>query len=67
MDSSSEHVTASINGPLSNLYHGTWPVERGLWQSGPSSLPSSSNHVSIYKNLFFLNNLFYKLIFYYRI
>ncbi|XP_044743174.1 uncharacterized protein LOC123305506 isoform X2 [Chrysoperla carnea] len=44
MDSSSEHVTASINGPLSNLYHGTWPVERGLWQSGPSSLPSSSNH-----------------------
>ncbi|XP_063230736.1 uncharacterized protein LOC134535524 isoform X1 [Bacillus rossius redtenbacheri] len=31
-------------GSLSSLYHGTWPVERTLWHSGPSSLGAGSGH-----------------------
>jgi hypothetical protein len=27
---------------VSTLYHGTWPVERSLWHSGPSSIGGTS-------------------------
>ncbi|XP_049945823.1 uncharacterized protein LOC126427981 [Schistocerca serialis cubense] len=29
---------------LTSLYHGTWPVEHGLWHSGPSSLGAGSGN-----------------------
>ncbi|XP_069674956.1 adenomatous polyposis coli protein-like isoform X2 [Periplaneta americana] len=32
---------------LSALYHGTWPVERTLWHSGPSSIGGTSGSKSI--------------------
>jgi hypothetical protein len=32
---------------LSTLYHGTWPVERTLWHSGPSSLGGNSGSRSV--------------------
>jgi hypothetical protein len=32
---------------ISSLYHGTWPVERSLWHSGPSCIGGTSETKSI--------------------
>ncbi|KAF4518709.1 hypothetical protein B566_EDAN013728 [Ephemera danica] len=32
------HLDGDDSTSLSSLYHGSWPVERSLWHSGPSSL-----------------------------
>lgn len=32
---------------ISALYHGTWPVERSLWHSGPSCIGGSSESKNI--------------------
>nr|CAD7423759.1 unnamed protein product [Timema monikensis] len=40
---SSAEPPGEREGNLSALYHGTWPVERTLWHSGPSSLGAGSS------------------------
>lgn len=32
---------------ISALYHGTWPVERSLWHSGPSCIGGTSGSKSV--------------------
>ncbi|XP_023720019.1 uncharacterized protein LOC111871273 isoform X3 [Cryptotermes secundus] len=43
-----QQVAESTEPPnLSALYHGTWPVERTLWHSGPSSIGGTSGSKSV--------------------
>lgn len=42
MSVSSEPVPNKRNIP-SSLYHGTWPVEKNLWNSEPASLEHMGN------------------------
>lgn len=42
MSVSSEPVSHRNRG-MSSLYHGTWPVERTMWNSEPASLGAGAN------------------------
>lgn len=48
MSVSSEPMPSQRNKEISSLYHGTWPVERTMWNSEPISLgnnqPAQHNH-----------------------
>lgn len=50
IDGNPHESDPNTSGPLSNLYHGTWPVEHDTWRNGPFSLPTSlHNNVSFDK------------------
>lgn len=43
MSVSSEPVTSKRHVP-SSLYHGTWPVEKNMWNSEPVNLAHTNGH-----------------------
>jgi hypothetical protein len=56
-----QQVAESAEPPnLSALYHGTWPVERMLWHSVPSSIGGASGNKSVTQVACFVTFTYYE-------
>lgn len=51
---SSEPIAATARG-VNHLYHGTWPVERTMWNSEPTNLGPINGQVNHMVNVHFFN------------
>lgn len=58
LSTNSEPLTS--NKPFNNLYHGTWPVERTIWNSETNSIPMVYN-TSAYINVTIIKCFFFRM------